>query len=219
MSNLIEHYKKVITPGFDRYYIPDINIEKAEIIFFLESGHDQEVIHSRPLAGESGINFSRELFGHETAYGLWDKKSEKTGFFESSPFPLQEKTYRKLFGISNYPINKDNINQILGFQELRTAVYENENLTAEVIKSRLFKDYCSRMDKVMEAKAIFVLCGLFAQRFFEAYKSLRGIDAEIDNEIILIDHPVNWHSGYAHYERYVQEILKSIKEKIDSVMD
>lgn len=241
--DLIKHYNDTIIKGFDKYHIPDLNLETAKIVFFLESGHKDEVRYQKPLCGESGKNFSKELFEQEIAFGLWDNKPKTVGILESSPFPLQKGAYLECYKEDEYPINRQNSTILDRFVEFRTIVYDIDSekrknlinqveyLPVDIIKTELYKDYVTRVDNVVMKIDTIMLCGLFAQRFFNSYLFekfilIKGIDTygkksntgtiQIDDKqirLIYINHPEEWYDEHNNYS-YLKSTIQIIKEII-----
>ena len=249
--DLISHYNSIIVEGFDRYHIPDLNLETAKIIFFLESGHIDEIPNQKPLCGESGKNFTKNLFEHSIPFGLWYEKPQSIGVLESSPFPLQKSAYIEYFKSTEYPINTTNSKKVECFQSLRDIVYDFKfgdktelinhlcNLPDEILNTNLYKDYCNRVDNVFESEIIqsLVICGLFAQRFFNSYLFGKQIEIKIpvtdqvipntgtiiidskEIHLIYINHPKEWKNALKHendcnYDRFMKNTVEKIKEII-----
>lgn len=243
--NLIEFYNENIVQYFDKYHIPDLNLETSNIVFFLESPHKDEILNKKPLCGQSGINFSQKLFDHSEPFGLWDGAPDYVGIIESSPFPLQLEAYEKYFENDEYPINRLNKNCVAGFQTLRKKIYEFNygdkielinhliNLPHKYLNTNLYQEYCTRVDNLFEqSKAqTLVICGLFAQRFFNSYLfqnniQVSNIDAYGSKKntgeitvsgktyrLIYINHPKEWYEEHMNYA-YIKPTIDKLKEII-----
>lgn len=244
--NLIEFYNENIVQYFDKYHIPDLNLETSNIVFFLESPHKDEILHKKPLCGQSGINFSKKLFGHSEPFGLWDGTPNYVGIFESSPFPLQKSAYQKFYDYEDFPINSSNSDKIVCFEKFRNIVYQMEfgdkrelinhvcTLPKVILNTKIYQDYCTRVAYVLEnSKAeTLVLCGLFAQRFFNSYLFQNNINicklnrygaknntGEITvsgktYRLIYINHPEEWCKTHTNID-YLKPTIDKLKEIID----
>lgn len=243
--SLLEYYNKNIIQGFDKYHVQDLNIENAKVVFLLESGHKDEVKNKMPLCGTSGSNFSEKLFDCKIAFGLWKERPKTIGILESSPFPLQKLTYEEYFEEEDYPVNKKNINQISCFEELRRIVYDInpeqrrdlinyvQLLPNEIVETKLYKDYANRIDRLFSNKKVetIVVCGIFAQRFFNSYLSQHkldiskitsygskpntGIIEKRNIRIIYINHPKDWKGD--DYSKFMENTVQEIKKIISSM--
>lgn len=214
---LKEHYKGNHSIFWEFYNVPDQMQNSDSIIFVLESGHKDEVIFKKPLSGQAGINFSQILLNNEIAVGQLPKSVvERMGFIESSPIPLDVKTYKCFFDNAGAPIKENDLKAVQVFTEIKKKYgeYSEQKLHNEfkdwlsgyLGESRLFEDYKARMNTVWNQDKYFIICGFVAQGFFEKFIGINGRAGFLKfykktglafcdhgrNKVIYFEHPSTW---------------------------
>lgn len=236
VMDLKEYYNSKVTGDFYEFYsVPDRIENTDEMIFILESGHDEEVNSKYPLAGKSGKNFSKFILGTDLAAGKLSKKNfPKIGFLESSSLPLDIETYRKFTGNIKAP-------QVCDFDLVKTlsniktqyATCSNLNeyirfkdwLNVKLDETKLYEDYEKRLKLLWNKEKYFVICGFIAQAFFEKYINIRGeagyktyfksekfVPIERNN-VIYFKHPVKWTKNNC------KNLKALIDEKLQTISD
>lgn len=145
--------------------IKDLIPENSSAIFVLESPHTTETSKGTPLAGESGMVFSRVLLGDFTtpAGELIAAGNFYYGIMNTFQYPLQSDSENApLFGL-NEEINK--------VQFIQRVQYKNDlkKLYSQYIEKSDIENYKNRVlgaiSKCPQKKLI--VCGFISQAYFE----------------------------------------------------
>ena len=142
------------------YCVNDLVSEDAEVIFVLESPHTQEVKNGYPVAGKSGVDMSKILFGFNEPFGklIYEQTIQKIAIINVCNYPLQKSAYSN----SDMP-------ELEFFQKIRQnpklRKYDKEGINATL--KPMMKDFSQRLLQYKDKKII--LCGNFAQSCFENY--------------------------------------------------
>lgn len=184
---------------FDNYFVSDLLYEDTKIIFILESPHIQEVKNGYALAGRSGNDVSKILFGIDESFGklIIEQRVKNIGILNISNYPLQKSAY-----FNSPPRIVDYFEKIR--QNPRPNKYQDKNLS--LILNKMLSNFKSRLEVHKDKKI--VLCGNFAQRAFESVFSESEFKA-----VIKVPHPSfnNWRKE--RYKHAIEELLKFIREK------
>lgn len=202
------------TKGLGRYIVDDLNLDKAEVIFVLESPHKDEIEEKHPVAGSSGRAMTKILFPHEKDFKdgktfkalgklLYDEKDTEhdhrlnnIGIMNISKIPLQMSAYA-------CEDIKKNCELLRFFELIRNNPKERKhNKQLNRIISMIKNDFEKRIENRTPQKII--LCGGFVQEIFE---SIFEFDSNIHFNV---PHPSygNWSK-----EKYKSEIT-TLKEFI-----
>lgn len=179
------------------FFIPDLT-HNSKIIFVLESPHTQEVKAGYPVAGKSGVDMSKVLFGLDESFGklVFEGKVDGFGLLNVYNYPLQSVVYGSL-----HVEGMEFFNRVRQNPKLRKKDCElNHFLKA------MLEDFQQRLSKHKDKKI--VLCGNFVQSAFSEVFS--------EDEFALVykvPHPSfnNWQKA-----KYKKEI-DGLKEIIFSV--
>jgi hypothetical protein len=215
---LKEYFNEQHNLFWEFFSVPDRLEDGDKIIFVLESGHTDEVTNKKPLSGEAGIKFSQLLLDNQTAVGRLDKHEFlKMGFLESSPIPLDIKTYNSFIKNSSSPIREYDSNAVSKFTIIKKKYkeYSDKGLRDDfkdwlgeyLTDSKLYVDYKERMNQLWDQGKYFIICGIIAQGFFEKFINSNGKDGFLKyykgednlmfcecgkNKVIYFEHPSTW---------------------------
>jgi len=175
------------------YFVDDLVFEKAKVVFVLESPHTQEVKNGYPVAGKSGNDMSKILFGLDEAFGklLYEQKIKYIDIVNVSNYPLQKSAYT----------NPD-MQELKEFEKIRQNPkprrYDKDGINA--VLNPMMDDFAKRLSKHKDKKI--VLCGNFAQSAFDSV-----LDETQFKEILRVPHPSfnNWKK-----EKYV-DVIEELK--------
>lgn len=139
------------------FFVDDIVSQSSEIIFVLESPHTQEVKNGYPVAGKSGVDMSKVLFGLNEPFGklLFDGKIPKMGIVNVSNYPLQNVVYGSL-----------HVDGMEFFQRVRqNPKFRKKDCELNNFLKIMLDDFKIRLQKYKTKKI--VLCGNFVVSAFE----------------------------------------------------
>ncbi len=170
----------MIFQELDDYFVDDLIDEDSKIIFVLESPHTDEVKNGYPVAGKSGKDISKVLFGLSEPFGklLYEKKITNIGIVNVSNYPLQKSAYK----------NQD-LKTIEFFEQIRqnpkTRKYDKNSINPTI--NKIMIDFKNRITTCRDKKV--VLCGNFAQNAFDFW-----LDENEFKDILRVPHPSfnNW---------------------------
>ena len=170
----------MIFPTLKDYFVDDLVDEDSEIIFVLESPHTDEIKNGYPVAGKSGKDMSKVLFGLSEPFGklLYEKKITNIGILNVSNYPLQKSAYKN-----------QNLQDLEFFELIRQnpklRKYDKNSINQTTKKIML--DFKNRLSTCRDKKI--VLCGNFAQNAFDYW-----LDDKEFQEVLRVPHPSfnNW---------------------------
>jgi len=179
------------------YFVNDLVYENAEVVFVLESPHTQEVKNGYPVAGKSGNDMSKVLFGLDEAFGklIYEKRITNIAIVNVFNYPLQKSAYKNPQSLELQQFEKIR-------QNPKLRKYDKDGIN-EVIKP-MMEDFSRRLLAHKDKKI--VLCGNFAQTVFDS-----AVDETQFKEILRVPHPSfnNWKKE--KYKDVIQELKRFIK--------
>jgi len=168
------------------YFVDDLLFDNTDVIFVLESPHTQEVKNGYPVAGKSGNDMSKVLFGLDESFGklIYEQKIKHIGILNVSNYPLQHSAYKEEFR-----------------QNPKQRRYDKSGINPSVIK--MMEDFKKRLEVHKDKKV--VLCGNFAQSAFESV-----FNTDEFKTIFKVPHPSfnNWKKA-----KY-QDVIAQLKNEI-----
>lgn len=179
------------------YFVNDLVYEDSEVIFVLESPHTEEVKNGYPVAGKSGKDMSKVLFGLDEAFGklIYEQSVKKIAIVNVCNYPLQKSAY----------LNAD-LKELEFFEKIRQnpKLRKNDKIGINAALEIMMSDFVKRLQK-HKGKRI-VVCGNFAQSCFENY-----LNADDFQNILYVPHPSfnNWKK--AKYKEVIEELKRFIK--------
>ena len=80
------------------YFVNDLVYDEVRVVFVLESPHTQEVKNGYPVAGKSGNDMSKVLFGLDEAFGklIYEQIIKNIAIVNVCNYPLQKSAYSSL---------------------------------------------------------------------------------------------------------------------------
>ena len=179
------------------YFVDDLVYENSEIVFVLESPHTQEVKNGYPVAGKSGNDMSKVLFGLDEAFGklIYEQTIKNIAIINVSNYPLQKSAYQN-----------PQMRELEQFEKIRQnprlRKYDKDGINA-VVKP-MMEDFSKRLSKHKDEKI--VLCGNFAMAAFDSV-----LNETQFKEILRVPHPSfnNWKKE--KYKDVIQELKSFIK--------
>jgi len=179
------------------YFVNDLVYEDSKVVFVLESPHTEEVKNGYPVAGKSGKDMSKVLFGLDEAFGklIYEQRVKNIAIVNVCNYPLQKSAYKQT-----------DISEIEKFEKIRQnpklRKYDKEEINA-VLKV-MMDDFALRVAKHKDKKI--VICGNFAQNCFENY-----LNADDFQNILYVPHPSfnNWKKE--KYQTVIQELQRFVK--------
>ncbi len=179
------------------YFVDDLVYKDSKVVFVLESPHTQEVKNGYPVAGKSGNDMSKILFGLDESFGklIYEQRIKNINIVNVSNYPLQKSAYK----------NPD-MPELKQFEKIRQnpklRKYDKDGINA-VVKP-MMDDFSKRVSKHKDKKI--VLCGNFAQTAFDSV-----LDAVEFKEILRVPHPSfnNWKKE--KYKDVIEELKRFVK--------
>ena len=179
------------------YFVNDLVYENSEVVFVLESPHIQEVKNGYPVAGKSGIDMSKVLFGLDEAFGklIYEQRVENIAIVNVCNYPLQKSAYK-----NTQSLELEKFEKIRQNPKLRK--YDKDGINS-VIKP-MMKDFSKRLLNHGDKKI--VLCGNFAQAAFDTV-----LDETQFKDVLRVPHPSfnNWKKE--KYADVIEELKSFIK--------
>jgi hypothetical protein len=178
------------------YFVDDLLYENTKVIFVLESPHTQEVKNGYPVAGKSGNDMSKVLFGRDDAFGklIHEQEIKNIGILNVSNYPLQNSAY-----------SHQHLSEIEFFEKIRQnpKLRKYDKLGINPIVTKIMSDFKARLQLHRDKKI--VLCGNFAQNSFDT----QFMQSEFSSTL-RVPHPSfnNWKKE--KYKSVIQELLKFI---------
>ncbi len=194
MVDLIQRLK------LEQYVVADLNLEKADIIFVLESPHFDEVKSKFPVAGETGKSMTIHLIDDDVLKNIplgkliFDGDVIKYGIMNCCQIPMQK---------SNYPEDYDTENIFSSFKTIRSTnlkVKNRRDAYTQKIDNILLNNIKKRIQKLNNKKIY--ACGIMAQYF------LKKVGIKFGS----LSHPAynNWSNSKDKLE--LEKIRKEINE-------
>lgn len=179
------------------YFVEDLLYDNSKVVFVLESPHTQEVKNGYPVAGKSGNDMSKVLFGLDEAFGklIYEQRIKNIAIVNVCNYPLQKSAYKN-----------PQMRELEQFEKIRQnpklRKYDKDGINA-VVKP-MMEDFSKRLSKYKEKKI--VLCGNFAQAAFDSV-----LDETQFKEILRVPHPSfnNWKKE--KYRDVIEELKRFIK--------
>lgn len=167
--------KNYLYKNIKDYFVDDLIDSDTQIVFVLESPHNEEVKRGYPVAGKSGKDMSKVLFGIDESLGklIYEKKIKNLGIINVSNYPLQMSAYED----ETLEADMEFFEKIRQNPSLRKKQAPINSAISKVMDS--FK---SRLAPHKDKKII--LCGTFAQNAFD------GVFNELSfKEVLRVPHP------------------------------
>ncbi len=176
---------------FKNYFVDDLVYTNTEVLFVLESPHNEEVKMGYPVAGKSGRDMSKVLCASSEPFGklIFEGKLSKVGIINISNYPLQKSAY-----------NEDDALLEL-FEKFRQnpKLRKHDKLGLNDVVSKMMDSFKSRLESHTDKKI--VLCGRFAQNAFDS------LFHELNfKEVLRVPHP--------SFNQWLRASNKEIIEKL-----
>ena len=163
------------------YFVDDLLHTNNKVIFVLESPHTHEVENGYPVAGKSGIDMSKVLFGMQEPFGklVYEKYITNIGIINICNYPMQMSAYKELDKIEK---NMEFFEKIRQNPKLRKTANPINQVIQEMMNN-FKKRLSSHTDKKI------VLCGNFAQNSFDSV-----LNESDFKQVLRVPHPSfnNW---------------------------
>jgi len=213
LSEVTENYLK-------KYKVEDIINQNSKILFILESPHTQEIKQGYPVAGSSGVDMTKFIYGqdYKDAFGKIvsqiDKYSDK--YSNLSDFSI--------LNVSSAPMQKEGLktHKLSSNDELVIDILEklrvnykskrHKNKDWNRVKSILLEDFKRRLLLALEQNSsidYLIPCGRFAETYLNLIKEL---EMSIEERRIISEIPHPSFNQWFHYDS--MEKLRKILDEI-----
>ena len=203
---------------FNKYNVADLCYPSSEIIFILESPHKQEVKYGYPVAGSSGLEMSKFIYGAQINQPFGKllnqvKKNqaltpglEKFAVVNTSCVPLQASD------LQNFELNESE-SKIMSILEKLRANYQSKTHRKKswnIIKQELINNFKYRLKQAIKTtnSKYIIPCGKFATTYLDliAEQDLIG-----QNKVLTgIPHPAFNQWSYFDEMSKLEEIIKRL---------
>ncbi|WP_234983851.1 uracil-DNA glycosylase family protein [Selenihalanaerobacter shriftii] len=192
---------------FKKYEVEDVVYQETTVLFILESPHTQEIKYGYPVAGNSGLEMTKFIYGDDKddAFGKivgQPKKHQKEynniknfGLLNVSPAPMQ------LGGLKGYDLTVEDkeVGEVLEKLRVNYKTKEHRNQDWNQIKKIILTDFKERL--VNQIKSIpqlkyLVPCGKLAATYLDLIKNSNGV---IQEKGIISEIP---HPSFNQWSRY-----------------
>lgn len=157
------------------YFVDDLIYKDTQLLFVLESPHNEEVKMGYPVAGKSGRDMSKVLYERGEPLGklIFEQEVKNLGIINISNYPLQTSAYtnQELQEIEFFPKIRQN-------PKLR----KHDKFGINGVLTTIMDDFQFRLEPHKDKKLI--LCGNFAQSAFDT----RFEESEF-KDVLRVPHP------------------------------
>ncbi|MEA3371300.1 MAG: hypothetical protein U9Q40_08155 [Campylobacterota bacterium] len=193
------------------YFVNDLVYEDSEIVFVLESPHTQEVKNGYPVAGKSGNDMSKILFGLDESFGklIYEKKIKNIAIVNVCNYPLQKSAY---IGVPKLELGNEGCPEMCKegdiefFEKIRQnpKLRKHDRVGINAVIEPMMSDFVSRVKKHKDKKI--VLCGNFAGAAFDSV-----LDETQFKKVLRVPHPSfnNWKKE--KYKEVIEELKRFVR--------
>ena len=174
------------------YFVDDLIYDDTEVLFVLESPHNEEVKRGYPVAGKSGKDMSNVLFENAEPLGklISERMVKKLGIINISNYPLQMSAYK----------DKNLESDMEFFEKIRqNPKLRKRQVPINDVVSKIMNSFKSRLASHKDKKII--LCGAFAQSAFDSVFNELSF-----KEVLRVPHP--------SFNQWLRESNKEIVKKL-----
>lgn len=151
--------KNILYENLKEYFVDDLIYDETQVLFVLESPHNEEVKMGYPVAGKSGKDMSKVLFERDESLGklISQRDVKQLGIINICNYPLQKSAYK----------NQD-LSDLEFFEKVRQnpklRKHDKQGINKTV--SKIMDNFKTRLETHTDKKL--VLCGNFAQDAFDS---------------------------------------------------
>ena len=178
------------------YFVDDLIYDDTEVLFVLESPHNEEVKRGYPVAGKSGKDMTKVLFNDSEPLGklIYEHSVKNLGIINVCNYPLQMSAYKD--------------GTLDGDMEFFEKIRQNPKLRKKqapinAVVSKVMDSFKSRLAPHKDKKII--LCGVFAQSAFDSLFNELSF-----KEVLRVPHP--------SFNQWLRASNKEIIEKLVEVV-
>lgn len=178
------------------HFVDDLIYDETEVLFVLESPHNEEVKRGYPVAGKSGRDMSKVLFKESEPLGkLISERSVKSlGIINVCNYPMQMSAY-----------DAKDCEDIEFFEKIRqNPKLRKKQAPINVVISKIMDNFKSRLASHTDKKII--LCGRFAEASFDSI-----VNESNFKEVIRVPHPSFNQWLRESNKEIIENMLKAVK--------
>jgi len=187
----------MLYPKLKDYFVEDLIYDETEALFVLESPHNEEVKQGYPVAGKSGKDMSKVLFGDTEPLGklISERKVKSLGIINVCNYPLQISAYE------DETLESD----MLLFEKIRqNPKLRKKQTPINAVVSKVMDNFKTRLAPHKDKKII--LCGKFAEASFDSLFNELSF-----KELLRVPHPSFNQWLRASNKDIISKMLKAIK--------
>ncbi|MCK8817966.1 hypothetical protein MWH28_11420 [Natroniella sulfidigena] len=190
----MKELKKLTEDYFINYNVPDLINQESMLTFILESPHTQEMKHGYPVAGSSGVEMTKNIYGEQSKEPFGKLVSQKEDYQKQyqnlskfsilnvAPAPMQEG------GLKEYDLSTEEQRVIAILEKLRTNYKSRRHQKEEwnQVKEVLLVNFKERLVEALNELSdnqYLVPCGKLA----DAYLNLVKNDSKLIQEQQIIE--------------------------------
>lgn len=185
------------------YFVNDLIYEDTEILFVLESPHNEEVKRGFPVAGRSGKDMSKVLFSKDEPLGKLISEGEisRLGIINISNYPLQLSAYNQTLVT---PLLR--CDDMKFFEKIRQnpKLRKHDKLGINTVVSKIMSNFKSRIQIHSDKKII--LCGKFAEASFDSVVNELNF-----KEVLRVPHPSFNQWSRASNKEIIEKLQEFVK--------
>lgn len=179
------------------YFVDDLIYDDTEVLFVLESPHNEEIKRGYPVAGKSGKDMSKVLFEMDEPLGklIKERSVSRLGIINVCNYPLQMSAYEDETLVADMEF----------FEKVRqNPKLRKKHLPINEVISKIIDDFKLRLSFHKEKKI--VLCGKFAEASFDSiFNSLSF------KEVLRVPHPSFNQWLRASNKDIIENLVKEVK--------
>ncbi|GAB6137026.1 hypothetical protein [Halanaerobaculum tunisiense] len=216
----MEDLSLAVNDYLQTYNVDDVYYEATELLFILESPHTQEIKHGYPVAGSSGVEMTKFIYGadRDDAFGKLvankDKYQasynsiEKFGLLNVSPAPMQQQA------LADQELTRLDQEVVEVLEKLRVNYQakkhrkESWNLVKQIILANFKTRLVSALEATQQLKYL-VPCGRFAASYLDLVKEQVNLIEETE---IITDIP---HPSFNQWQSY--ETMQKLERKLPEI--
>ncbi|WP_018247659.1 hypothetical protein [Orenia marismortui] len=204
MSNLLEITEQYL----EEYKVEDVINPSSKVLFILESPHTQEMKYGYPVAGSSGVEMTKFIYGKEykdpfgKIVSQVDKYNDKYNDLQEFSILNVTSAPMQAGGLKAYNLSDSDERVVNILEKLRTNYKSklHKNKDWNRVKSILLDNFKKRLTITLNNEAsieYLVPCGKFASTYLNLIKEVEDI---IKEKEIISDIPHPSFNQWSHYD-------------------
>ncbi|MCK8827910.1 hypothetical protein MWH25_09180 [Natroniella acetigena] len=214
----LKELKEVTQNYFSNYNVPDVINQESVIMFILESPHTQEMKNGYPVAGSSGVEMTKNIYGKQFKEPFGKLVSQKEEYQEQyqnlnkfsilnvAPAPMQKG------GLQEYDLSAGDERVVAILEKLRTN-YKSKSHQKEgwnQVKKIVVANFKERLVEALNElpdNQYLVPCGKLAESYLDLVKD----DLELIQKQQIIEGVPHPSFNQWSYDDAIADLIEKIK--------